>query len=89
MSVQHLRPPTPVPNISCSCKGAACEILTYRINLGHFSNSVALWIGMQPSEIFFYTMLPPLLLDSAVRIDYFVFKKVFDDYMLGPGDTCP
>jgi hypothetical protein len=31
---------------------------------------------LQPSEIFFYLFLPPLLLDSAVRIDYYVFRKV-------------
>ena len=26
--------------------------------------------------VFFYTFLPPLLLDSAARLDFFVFKKV-------------
>ncbi len=31
---------------------------------------------LQPSEIFFYLFLPPLLLDSAVRIDFYVFRKV-------------
>ena len=31
---------------------------------------------MQPAEVFFYVFLPPLLLDSAVRVDYFLFKKV-------------
>ena len=30
----------------------------------------------QPSEIFFYLFLPPLLLDSAVRVDWYIFKKV-------------
>eukprot|EP00967_Tisochrysis_lutea_P008120 scaffold9695_cov31-Tisochrysis_lutea.AAC.2 len=29
-----------------------------------------------PSDIFFYIFLPPLLLDSAVRIDFYVFRKV-------------
>lgn len=31
--------------------------------------------GLQPSEIFFYLFLPPLLLDSAVRVDFYVFRK--------------
>jgi len=31
---------------------------------------------MQPAEVFFYVFLPPLLLDSAVRVDFFLFKKV-------------
>ncbi len=32
--------------------------------------------GIRPADIFLYVFLPPLLLDSAVRMDYFVFKKV-------------
>ena len=31
---------------------------------------------MQPSELFFYGFLPPLLLDSALRIDFFAFRQV-------------
>jgi hypothetical protein len=31
---------------------------------------------MHPSTIFFQIFLPPLLLDSAVRVDFFLFKKV-------------
>ena len=31
---------------------------------------------MPPAELFFYIFLPPLLLDAAVRIDFFLFKKV-------------
>ena len=41
-----------------------------------FGNAISLWLGMQPAEVFFYVFLPPLLLDSAVRVDYFLFKKV-------------
>jgi len=33
-------------------------------------------VHTQPSEIFFFLFLPPLLLDSAVRIDFYVFRKV-------------
>ena len=49
------------------------------ISPGHgrrFGNAISLWLGMQPAEVFFYVFLPPLLLDSAVRVDYFLFKKV-------------
>jgi hypothetical protein len=34
------------------------------------------WLGMHPTFLFFQIFLPPLLLDSAVRIDFFLFKKV-------------
>lgn len=45
-------------------------------NLNHFSNALTLWLGMHPTFLFFQIFLPPLLLDSAVRIDFFLFKKV-------------
>ncbi|KAG2490363.1 hypothetical protein HYH03_011165 [Edaphochlamys debaryana] len=57
--------------------GALCELASFQTNLGRFGNSVALWVGgIHPGEVFFYAFLPPLLLDSAARVDYFVFKKV-------------
>ena len=42
----------------------------------YLSNSIAHWLGMTPADLFLYMFLPPLLLDSAVRTDYFIFKKV-------------
>lgn len=56
--------------------GGALQFLNLHVNLGRLGNGINLWLGMQPAEIFFYIFLPPLLLDSAVRIDFFVFKKV-------------
>lgn len=46
-------------------------------NLGRLSNSVALWLNIEPYELFFYVFLPPLLLDAAVKLDFFLFKKVW------------
>ena len=40
-----------------------------------FGNSVALFLGVEPADIFLYVFLPPLLFEAAVRIDYFIFKK--------------
>ncbi len=45
----------------------------------YLSNSIAHWLGMTPADLFLYMFLPPLLLDSAVRTDYFIFKKVRRD----------
>lgn len=56
--------------------GVAVGILNMMKDTREFGNSVNLWIGLSPAETFFYVFLPPLLLDSAVRIDFFVFKKV-------------
>ena len=35
-----------------------------------------LWSSRYCAELFFYIFLPPLLLDAAVRIDFYLFKKV-------------
>lgn len=40
------------------------------------SNSVALWLNMSPADVFVYAFFPPLLLDSAVRMDFFMLRKV-------------
>ncbi|BDA42347.1 probable Na(+)/H(+) antiporter NhaH at N-terminal half [Coccomyxa sp. Obi] len=45
--------------------------------LGRLGNSIAWWLGIEPYELFLYVFLPPLLLDAAVRIDFFLFKKAW------------
>ena len=37
---------------------------------------MSLWLNIEPYELFFYVFLPPLLLDAAVKLDFFLFKKV-------------
>lgn len=44
--------------------------------MGRLGNSISWWLGIEPYELFLYVFLPPLLLDAAVRIDFFLFKKV-------------
>ena len=34
------------------------------------------WLGITPPDMFVYVFLPPLVLDSAVRMDFFLLKKV-------------
>ncbi|PRW32594.1 Sodium hydrogen exchanger 7 [Chlorella sorokiniana] len=46
-------------------------------NLRHISNSITLWLGISPPDLFFYAFLPPLLVDSAIRIDFFMFSKLW------------
>jgi hypothetical protein len=58
--------------------GALFQVANFHFNLNHFSNALTIWLGMHPSTIFFQIFLPPLLLDSAVRLDFFLFKKVQD-----------
>ena len=56
--------------------GALLQLGNAAMNVPYLSNSVAHWLGMTPADLFLYMFLPPLLLDSAVRTDYFIFKKV-------------
>jgi len=56
--------------------GGVLEYVAYEFNLMHLSNATAMWMGINPPDIFLYVFLPPLLLDSAIRIDFFTFRKV-------------
>ena len=56
--------------------GGMCQGIAFPVNLGRFGNSFALFLGVQPADIFLYVFLPPILFDAAVRIDFYVFKKV-------------
>jgi hypothetical protein len=50
--------------------------IAWPVNLGALGNSLAIWLGISPWQLFFYVFLPPLLLDAAVRIDWYLFRKV-------------
>lgn len=50
--------------------------IAWPVNLGALGNSIAIWLGISPWQLFFYVFLPPLLLDAAVRIDWYLFRKV-------------
>lgn len=66
--------------LPCCChllpSGALFALLSWSVNLDHYSNALTVWLGMHPTFLFFQIFLPPMLLDSAVRIDFFLFKKV-------------
>ena len=48
----------------------------------------ALWLGVEPADLLLYVFLPPILLDSAARIDFFVFKKARPALNSGLGRAC-
>jgi hypothetical protein len=41
------------------------------------SNAISLWLGIQSPDLFFYAFLPPLLMDAALRLDFYLFKKIW------------
>jgi len=56
--------------------GGVLQGFMFPFNLGRLGNGITWWLGISPYELFFYIFLPPLLCDSAVRIDFFLFKQV-------------
>jgi hypothetical protein len=64
------------PEVSLLPPGAALAGLAWPFNLRQLGNSLAIWLGINPWQLFFYIFLPPLLLDAAVRIDWYMFRKV-------------
>ena len=56
--------------------GGILMAFAYPFNLRQIGNSVSIWLGITPYELFFYIFLPPLLLDAALKIDWYMFKKV-------------
>jgi NhaP-type Na+/H+ or K+/H+ antiporter len=57
--------------------GGILGVLNYYVNLLQISNSISLWLSIQPADLFFYAFLPPLLVDTAIRIDFFMFRKIW------------
>ncbi|KAL4430847.1 hypothetical protein ABPG75_006103 [Micractinium tetrahymenae] len=62
--------------------GGCLGILNYEVNLYRLGNAISLWLGIQPPDLFFYAFLPPLLVDAALRLDWFVFTKLWPHIVL-------
>ena len=56
--------------------GGVLQAIAMPVNTGPLGNAITLWLGIEPADLFLYVFLPPMLVDSAVRIDYFIFRKV-------------
>ena len=48
------------------------------------SNAISLWLGIQSPDLFFYAFLPPLLMDAALRLDFYLFKKIWPHMVRTP-----
>ena len=67
--------------LCCLCKkvshtGAATQAVAFPINTRRWGNALAIWLGITPADLFLYVFLPPMLVDAAVRISFFHFRKV-------------
>lgn len=57
--------------------GGIVGVLNFYVNLLQIGNSISLWLSIQPADLFFYAFLPPLLVEQAIRIDFFMFRKIW------------
>lgn len=57
--------------------GCLLATLNFFVNLLEIGNSIALWLNIQPPDLFLYAFLPPLIVEQAIRIDFYMFKKNF------------
>ena len=62
--------------INAAPAGGLCQGVAFPYNMGRFGNSLAVWLGLRPAELFLYIFLPPMLLDASMRLDFFLFRKV-------------
>ncbi len=71
---QHCRRPLGAAASMQRCSHEQCHHagIFYK---GCCGDAQALWLGVEPPDLLLYVFLPPILLDSAARIDFFVFKK--------------
>ena len=56
--------------------GGVLQAIAFPFKTGPVGNGIAIWLGIQPADLFLYIFLPPMLVDAAVRIDFFIFRKV-------------
>lgn len=55
--------------------GGAIQCVAFLWNTGPLGNGIAIWLGIEPADLFLYIFLPPMLVDSAVRIDFYIFRR--------------
>ncbi len=70
-SILHIR------GFSTACilvAGCISEYVVYEFNLGRIGNAYSIWLSVSP-DVLLYGMIPPLLLHSALRVEWLQFKK--------------
>lgn len=57
--------------------GVVLGTLNYYVNLLELGNAIAIWLSFRPGDLFLYAFLPPLIVDSALNLELYMFRKVF------------
>lgn len=62
--------------------GGILGCINYYANLLHISNAISLWLSIQPADLFLYAFLPPLLVETSIRLDFFNLSKIWPHALL-------
>lgn len=57
--------------------GAIVGILHYYVNMLQLGNSITQWLSFSPSDLLLYAFLPPLVVEDAINIEFYMFRKLF------------
>lgn len=57
--------------------GALLGILHYYVDMLQLGNSITQWLSVNPSDLFLYAFLPPLIVEQAIHIEFYMFRKMF------------
>ncbi|KAI8101987.1 hypothetical protein M9434_007048 [Picochlorum sp. BPE23] len=57
--------------------GALLGILHYYVDMLQLGNSITQWLSVAPSDLFLYAFLPPLIVEQAIHIEFYMFRKMF------------
>ena len=57
--------------------GAVLGVLNYFVDLKEVGNGISIWLSFRPGDVFLYAFLPPLIVEQAMFIDLYMFRKMF------------
>jgi len=62
--------------------GGVIGCINYYVNLLQIGNAISLWLSIQPADLFLYAFLPPLLVETSIRLDFFNLSKIWPHALL-------
>lgn len=57
--------------------GSVLGVANYFINMRELSNAASLWLSIYPADLFLYAFLPPLIVEQAIRADFFMLRRTW------------
>jgi len=63
--------------------GCLVGVIGCYVHMAELSASLSLWVDVRPPNLLLFVLLPPIVFDSAINIDWFIFRKqIFNVFLL-------